>query len=335
MSSYRDSVGGALEALTILSPTSYSWFGSGVRGLSPEIEAAMDAKTARSYLLHQLQAQLYDDFYCRGEARPSMPDPWPAPRGGPSPLVQALSKTNAGSGSLEGGWRVVEVDRDEVVVERDGLRVWASPHEILVSDGVPLTPGAVARVLMPKELLRLSPGYYMALGDVEFPAPGTDPLVRFYWNLRSGGAVRLVGLLTRALNEAWLAFRLKVVSASDAFVRCDAGVLYTPASQYDQTARVVAEAHAQVVHELKASTPAFTKPLAPGLGLSEDPAGGLDSFGMTRCGLLADAALRAAELGAVTIPERLDVVAARFAEDGIDLDAPYLNSGSTDRYVFP
>jgi hypothetical protein len=89
------------------------------------------------------------------------------------------------------------------------------------------------------------------------------------------------------------------------------------------------------VHELKASTPAFTKPLAPGLGLSEDPAGGLDSFGMTRCGLLADAALRAAELGAVTIPERLDVVAARFAEDGIDLDAPYLNSGSTDRYVFP
>jgi hypothetical protein len=47
---------------------------------------------------------------------------------------------------------------------------------------------------------------------------------------------------------------------------------------------------------MRPGTPVFTKFLAPGLGLAEDPGQG-DSFGQHRCRLLADAMILAYEQG--------------------------------------
>jgi lantibiotic modifying enzyme len=79
--------------------------------------------------------------------------------------------------------------------------------------------------------------------------------------------------------------------------------------------------------------PAFTRLLAPGLGLAEDPGDG-DSFGMHRCRLLADALVTAHEQGAHSVEARVDAVLDRFAREGINPDRPYLNPGSDDRYTF-
>ena len=68
--------------------------------------------------------------------------------------------------------------------------------------------------------------------------------------------------------------------------------------------------------------PALTKRLAPGLGFAEDP-GGDESFGQYRCRQLAEGIVRAYEHRARRIHDRLAVVSARFAEDGVDLDEPY------------
>ena len=62
---------------------------------------------------------------------------------------------------------------------------------------------------------------------------------------------------------------------------------------------------------LRPGTPALTKPLGEGIGLAEDPPGG-DSFGMNRCGLLAEAMVRAAERGVRTGQERLALVEEAF-----------------------
>src|SRR5262249_33566341 len=84
---------------------------------------------------------------------------------------------------------------------------------------------------------------------------------------------------------------------------------------------------------LKQGTPTFTKPLAEGVGLAEDPGQG-DSFGLHRCQLLADGMIRAYEQGKKSVYERLKVVEDRFAEDGISLEKPFLNPGSSDDYHF-
>jgi hypothetical protein len=169
----------------------------------------------------------------------------------------------------------------------------------------------------------------MALGDEELRE--AELVVRHYWHLSGDGAAALVGAATRALNRERLPFRLKVLNDPAAYVRCDAGVLYTARRDQGRVASLVAEVHAGVVGHLRPTTPALTKRLAHGLALAEGPPGG-DSFGMHRCGLLADAFVRAFELGLATTPERLAVVERHLDEQGIEFDRPYLNAGSSDDY---
>jgi hypothetical protein len=367
MTGYREAVEQAVAATTILSPTSFSWFGVPQQSLPARSEAAMDGAAARAYLVYALQARLYGSFYCLGAASRDGFEAAPPARLGPSPFLLELSRANRGTGSHEPGWTVAALQDDSVVVERDGLRLWVRPEDLhrghgrhasqqpradqpdalrsgpIRSDPIQLgaiqsatlQPGAAVGVLMPKELMRLSPGFYMALGDAEFPADASVALVRFYWCLRSEGAAVLVERLTSALNEAGLSFRLKVISDPAAYRRCDAGVLYALAPQFDRVARIVAGVYRQVERWLRPSIPALTKPLAPGLGLAEDPGADMESFGMNRCRLLAEGIVTAAELRAGSLAQTLEIVAGHFAQAGIPLEQPYLSPGSVDRYRLP
>jgi hypothetical protein len=212
-----------------------------------------------------------------------------------------------------------------IVVRRHGLSLWMGPHEV---HGETATDSEVS-VTMPFELLRLSPGFYMALGNEELD--GEEPVVRHYWHLSSSGGAALVAAGTRLLNDAGLPFRLKVLIDPGLYTRCDAGVLYTPKRLSSEVAGLLPSLRAAVAEHLRAGTPALTKPLGEGLGLAEDPPGG-DSFGMDRCGLLAEAMVRGAELGLQTMEERLALVERTFDERGVDLDRPYLNADSADEY---
>jgi hypothetical protein len=335
MSEFRDQLEEVLAATQITSATSFSWFGVRSEALPENAARMMDPATARAYLVYSLQARLYDGFYCAGRARAQVETPGIEPLPGHSPFVHALSAANAGRGARDPGWTVVGQETGTLVVERGGLKLWAAPHDVYATNGAGLAPGAVVSVLMPKELLRLSPGFYMALGEAEFPVDGSQPMVRFYWNVRSEGAPTLLSALTRSLNGEGIGFRLKVVSDPARYSRCDAGVLYTLRDDYKRLRPAVADAYRAVAPSLKPATPALAKRLAPGLALAEDPGLQAVSFGMSRCQILADAVVRAAEAGVVDPEVRMEIVRARFAEDGITLERPYLNPGSTDRYTFP
>lgn len=331
MSRHRQLVAETLCAVRISSPTRFCWHGACGPVLPPDVESAMEPETARRYLVHALQTHLYASFYCQGSARPHRPEGDRQPQLGFTPFVQSLSSANAGAGSREAGWLVVRrEDGGQVVVSRDGLTLWARPGE--VAD--PAEPGATVSVLLPKELLRLSPGFYLALGDAAFDSDSTT-IVRFYWNLRSEGATALVAMLTTALNQEALGFRLKVLNDPGGYSRCDAAVLYTCRGDYDRVADIVAATYPAIACHLKPAIPALTKPLAEGLGLAEDPGSASDSFGMHRCRLLADALVRAYERGADSAQARLEDVEARFNEEGISLDRPYLNPASADDYALP
>jgi hypothetical protein len=330
MSGYRLLVAEALDAVRVTSATQFSWYGACGPVLPPEVESGMDAQTARRYLVYALQAHLYTSFYCPGSARVRQSARQTQPQPGFTPFVQALSAANAGTGSREARWRVVRRTDGQVVVARNGLTLWARPDEVVG----PAEPGAEVTVLLPKELLRLSPGFYMALGNAGLDPDGAA-IVRLYWNLRSEGATTLVSLLTAALNQDALRFRLKVVNDPDGYSRCDAGVLYIERGDYDRAAEIVTATYPAIARYLKPAVPALTKPLADGLGLAEDPGPDNDSFGMHRCQLIADAVIQAREHGAGPAGARLSDVEARFGEEGLSLDRPYLNPRSADDYTLP
>ena len=181
----------------------------------------------------------------------------------------------------------------------------------------------------------MSPGFYMALGNEGLTVHPATPIVRFYWNLHSSGPPRLVGAATRVLNREQVPFRLKVISDPEGFTRCDAGVLYVERHDYLRVAQAVHGIYAGLAADMKSATPVFTKQLAPGLALAEEPARPADSFGTHRCGLLAEAIIRACEQKTKAIQDRMKVLAACFAEEGLSLHTPFLNAGSVDDYHFP
>jgi hypothetical protein len=213
-----------------------------------------------------------------------------------------LSKANRGHGSWEHGWTVEHVDDGHAVVAGSRLRVRVPAADCRPSR---LAPGTAVSVRLPKELPSLSPGFCIVVSDA--PADTSD--VRVYWNVTHAGAPALVEAITSWLNGDGLPFRLKVADHPYRFERCDAAVLYLEARAFRRLRTTLHEVAAELAGGLEPSIPAFTLELAPGVGLAEDDGG--ESFGTRLCALLADAIVDGRE------------VAGRFAEHGVDIDAPY------------
>ena len=89
-----------------------------------------------------------------------------------------------------------------------------------------------------------------------------------------------------------------------------------------------------VSSHLRPTTPMFTKRLAPGLAVAEDPGDGR-SFGQHRCELVAEGLSRAFQDDRTEFNDLVDSIASRFAEDGLILTRPWLNAGSRVRYAWP
>ena len=296
MSRYREQTAAALGAVTLVGPTRYAWLGRRSRGLSPLVDAELDEGLRRRYLTACLREELYHSFYCHGA-------PVPARWGEPQPpradgrLLAALSAANTGHGSWENGWMVERVDGDEVVVRSGRLRVRAPAADCRGA-------GDAVCLRVPSELPALSPGFWLAVGDA--PSAGFD--VRVYWNVAAGGAPRLVAAVTGVLNAAGVPFRLKVADHPYRFARRDAAVLYLAGDAFRERraragrprARPGAAAGGPGV-DARARARGSARPRTATARASAWPG----------CGLVAEAVVAGT------------AVEARFAEDGVELDAPY------------
>ncbi len=331
VSEYLRQLEDAVGATAIHSATSYSWMGVRSPRLPPKLRRALTPTTARAYLRFALQTRLYRSFYRLGRVAPNNDKKPRRSLDGRTPFVDSLSSANRGHGFVEDGWVVRQIDDTTAVVERHGLSLWAPIDECIVAAGNRIAVGESVGLSHPKELPAYSPGFYSAFGDRPFPAASPTPVVRLYWNLTREGAVPFVEIVSERLNDARLSFRFKVLSDPDAYVRCDAAVIYLPADGYRDAAPIIEQIYAHIAQNLRPETPVFTKPLAPGLGLAEDPPGG-HSFGMHRCGLVADGLINAYSEAATSLGERTERVITRFEEAGIDIDSPFLNPGAKDSY---
>jgi hypothetical protein len=188
-------------------------------------------------------------------------------------------------------------------------------------------------VLLPKEFRTLTPGFYMAFGNMPL-SDESGSWLRLYWHMTGQGAVGLVRLLTQRLNGINVPFRLKVLNDIERTLRSDTAVLYINRADWPLVREVIPGVYEAISRAMLGSVPALTKRLAPGLGLAEDPGSG-SSFGLNRCTVLAEGLLRSYEAGKRRLSDRLETVINCYAEANVSLETPYLVGLHKDEYSLP
>jgi hypothetical protein len=325
MLAIHDDLAAALDAVTIEAPDRYTIVGE-----------PRDLRDVRPQAAHSpvLPAALATDLYARLYTRPRQ-----GPRSAPPDYlaqrdhVAALSAANIGTGTWEPDWRIGETDEDgRIAVTKDDLTFWVGPNGLRARDGR-VAPGGLCRVRVAKEIRGLIPGYFMAIGDGDADAGGDaeEPMLRLYWHLTAGAAADFIAATTRHLNTSGVPFRTKVLNDPALYTRADAGVLYFGRRDFSRVRQAVAAILAAVARGLRPDVPLFTKRIAPGLGLAEDPRNGL-SFGQHRCELIAQGLWDTFDRGEHGRDARQAGLVAAFRHAGLDPLHPHLEPGSMDVY---
>lgn len=253
-------------------------------------------------------------------------------------FYERLHSCNRGSGYFDPGWSVVRQESDGTfAVSKGGLTLYIEPekHLQLAENAV---VGELVAIRMPRNFVQS--GFYMAVsnaGPRSYGHPNREPeIVRIYFNLSPEGAVAVMGSLTRELNYISIPFTFKVLYNPGEYRRYDSGVLYFEKSNYEAVRQVLESVYAQTKAHFHTDVPLFTKFLAPGLGLAEEPDRKFaeqESFGMNRCQIIANGLLEAWHSLDDSPERRMTSILKQFSLLGVELLRSYLNANSFDIYT--
>jgi HopA1 effector protein family len=251
-------------------------------------------------------------------------------------FFQRLHESNYGTGYFDPDWTILKAAEDRsLVVKKGGLRLYIDRAQHLTAAQQQAAVGDVVAIKLPKNMMQN--GFYMAVGDLGFNRQqAADTLVRIYFSLTAGGAIAVMNSLTQMLNESKIIFSFKVLYNPQDYQRFDAGVLYFDKRDYATVSGILNLVYTQHRSYFLPHIPLFTKQLAMGLGLAEEPDlkfSERESFGMNRCQIVADGLLTAFDEGKDTSTERTNAILVQFSKVGIDLQHPYLNSDSENIYL--
>lgn len=244
-----------------------------------------------------------------------------------------LHKSNLGEGYFDPGWSVLRQESDEsLAVTKGGLTLHIERDRHLQPAEQSASVGNLVAIRMPRNLIQN--GFYMAVSDA---GPDTHPqTVRVYFNLTPEGAVAVMESLTQQLNQIRIPFTFKVLYNPSDYGRYDSGVLYFEKSNYQAIRQVLKSVYAENQLHFHTEVPLFTKLLAPGLGLAEEPDckfAAVESFGMNRCQIVANGLLEARATGNESPQNRMASIYQQFSLLGIDWQHSYLNANSEDIYI--
>ena len=251
---------------------------------------------------------------------------------------QRLHESNNGEGYFDPGWQVLRQEEDgSLAVTKDGLTLHIERDRHLQPAEQSTTPGNSVAIRMPRNLVQK--GFYVAVGNAgpqTSSKTNTDrELVRVYFNFSSEGSVAVMDSLTENLNDQNIPFTFKVLYNPPEYRRYDSGVLYFDKSNYEAVRPRLQTIYTEQEEYFQAEVPLFTKFLAPGLGLAEEPDSKFssqESFGLNRCQIVANALLQAQQKGDASSEARLRAIIQQFSVLGLDLNRAYLNANSEDIY---
>jgi hypothetical protein len=246
-------------------------------------------------------------------------------------FYERLHSSNSGEGYYSPGWLVVKQETDGMAVYKSGLTLYVQRDRHLQPQHQAANVGDSVAIKMPKNLVQN--GFYMAVGNA---GPYTEGnIVRVYFNLTPEGAVGVMGSLTLELNALPIPFNFKALYNPSDYKRHDSAVLYFEKNHYKAVCSVLEKVYAHHQSLFQADVPLFTKILAPGLAIAEEPNQKFaekESFGMNRCQIIANGLLEAWHQGDDSPEGRMSFIIQQFSSLGIELQHPYLNAHSEDIY---
>jgi len=325
-----------VRALEIQSPTNFTFAGKSFDVSTHTYQQSVAGyASTNNPLIAALQMCLYANCYCqpfRGAlaATPQQTTP-------PVDLSQRLSEANVSRARWDSGWQIIRIEQSGQITAQKASMVralWPGEFHTYDGPGIPPRVGSQVSVYFPKESKTMQPGFYFAFGEEDAGFSSDARLVRFYWNIPEEGAVPLTRWITQILNRYQLPFRFKCLSWSGQFQRVDAAVLYINKQYFRFAAELAANGCDHLEKFLRPETPLFSRQLAPGLGIAEDPANG-ESFGMNRCRILAEGLWNAFNKKISAEQERLQEVVRCFAAYGLDTKHIHLNARSANFYDTP
>ena len=327
-----------LRAIAVLSPATFLFKGEPVQVTPGPVQAMAGFPShplPQMPLIRDMQSQLYMRCYMRRLDEELLAanatftsDPT---------FTGRLSMSNRSQHRWEGGWTVYAIAQNgQLSLQKGDRQRLAIPGEY-ISTGVPgMLPqiGSVVTVAVPRESAAAQPAFYFMYGETLSDVWDEHALLRFYFHATSECVPDLIDYLTLNLNRYQVPFRMKALNEPAMYQRSDAMVLYLAKRFYDITTRIVRDMPNAIAAQLRPSTPLFTLPIQPGVGISEDPNSG-ESFGMNRCRMFAEGIVDAWMAGDQSVGARMNAIAARFAAGGFNFNLPYLSPGSTDLQDVP
>ncbi len=241
-----------------------------------------------------------------------------------------LHENNRSEGYFNPDWLVVKEEVDgTLAVQKGGLTLHVEQDHLQPIQTV--TVGESVAIKMPKNLVQN--GFYMAVSNAG--SYKEAEIVRIYFNLTSEGAIALMNSLTLELNAISIPFNFKALYNPNDYGRYDCAVLYFDKSQYQAVYPVLEKVYTQNQAHFRPEVPLFTKYLAPGLALAEEPDckfAEKESFGMNRCQIVANALLDVWQQGNDSPESRMSAIFQHFDSLQVELQRPYLNANSEDIY---
>jgi hypothetical protein len=245
-----------------------------------------------------------------------------------------LHESNKSEGYFTYDWLVVKQETDDILlIQKNGLTLHIQRNFHLRPEDRSATIGKLVGLKMPKNLVQN--GFYMAVANAGAPH-SNEAIVRVYFNLTPEGAVAVMNSLTSQLNALPISFSFKVLYNPSDYGRYDSGVLYFNKSNYKAVHSVLERIYTEHQSHFKEQVPLFTKLIAPGLAIAEEPDrrfSDQESFGTNRCQIIANGLLDAWQQGNDTPSGRIASILQHFSLQKIELRRPYLNAKSDDIYT--
>ena len=249
-------------------------------------------------------------------------------------FYEGLHSNNHSQGYFDPDWLILKEEKDHsLAVRKDGLTLHIDRDLHLPETSRSATVGDLVAIKLPGN--RLENGFYIAIGNSGFANVSSGQRVCLYFNFEPEGALAVMDSLTQQINELSIPFSFEVLYNPLDYKRYDSGMLYFSKDNYQAVRSIVQTVYTENQTHFQTEIPLFTKFLAPGLGLAEEPDFKFteeEGFGNNRCQIVTHALLEAWQKGEDSPDSRMAAIMYHFRKRGIDLKQPYLNARSEDIY---
>jgi len=267
-----------------------------------------------------LEDHLYATWYTKLQCdKPDAPQPAPL-------LVNALSAVTRMESRWQTGWTCHRrASPAYIEAAKDHQRRYLCTAEYINRDcpGRAAVAGDALQVMAHSVSDNLLDGYWIMNSAPWEQSSGR--MLRVYWNINSDGATALAGTLARTLPGD-MAYSLKLPLDVGGYLRPDAAVLYFYTRDLAVAMPAIQQASRELGQRLYTGTPPLTKPVATGIGLAEEPPTENQSFGTSRCRILAAALQQARTNGLQQDSDILEAIHGELLGAGIDPAKPYKTS---------